>query len=157
MEQGMMHVCCGAHPAILGQKLNPNALDEETRLAADVRLSCQNFGLLVDLSHIPLTHETPRFAVQTMRPYITHFHIGNAVTVEGAPNCGDRHPRFGFPNSANDVDTLADFLRLLKDEGFFRPDAPMVLSFEVTPCGDEGPDAVLASSKRALNRAWAMV
>ena len=126
------------------------------RFAADVRTTCSNFGLLVDLSHIPITHETARFAVQTMRPYITHFHIGNAVTVEGAPDSGDRHPRFGFPNSANDVDTLTDFLRVLRGEGFFRENDPMVLSFEVTPYGDEDPDVVLASSKRALNRAWAM-
>ena len=239
MAQGMMHVCYGAHPTILGQKLNPNALDEEQRLiaekalleavdeaaqlgakgvaflagkwepeqreegyqqllkttravcsyaagkdllvelevfdydvdkaaligpaslaarfAADVRLTHSNFGLLVDLSHIPIAHETSRFAVQTMRPYITHFHIGNAVVREGCPNYGDRHPRFGFPNSANDVDALADFLRVLKEEGFFRADVPCVLSFEVTPYENEEPDAVLASSKRALNRAWAMV
>jgi len=238
MAQGMVHVCYGAHPTILGRKLNPNALDEDARLAAeralldavdeaeqlgakgvaflagkwepehkeeayrqllkttravcdraaekgllvelevfdydvdkaaligpaplaarfaaDVRTTHNNFGLLVDLSHIPITHETPRFAVQAMRPYITHFHIGNAVTTEGAPNYGDRHPRFGFPNSANDVDALADFLRILKEEGFFRADAPMVLSFEVTPFGEEDPDVVLASSKRALNRAWAL-
>ena len=239
LEQGRMHTGYGAHPTILGRKLNPNALDEETRLAAekalldevdeaaelgakgiaflagkwdkthqeeaygqllktthavcghaaekglfvelevfdydvdkavligpaplaarfagDVRKTCPNFGLLVDLSHIPIAHETPAFAVRTMREYITHFHIGNAVVTEGCPAYGDNHPRFGFPNSANDVDTLTDFLRVLKDEGFFREDAPLVLSFEVKPFGDEDPDIVLANCKRALSRAWAMV
>ena len=49
------------------------------RFAADVRTKCPNFGLLVDLSHFPTTYETSRFVIQTLRPYITHLHIGNAV------------------------------------------------------------------------------
>ena len=238
LEQGRMHTGYGAHPTILGRKLNPNALDEETRLTAEkalleavdeaaflgakgiaflagkwepehreeafrqlvkttrsvcgyaaekglfvelevfdydvdkavligpaplaarfaeeVRETNDNFGLLVDLSHIPITHETPAYTVHALQPYITHFHIGNAVMKEGCPAYGDKHPRFGFPNSENDVETLTDFLKVLKKEGFFRPEAPLVLSFEVAPFGDEDPDAVLAGSKRALNRAWAM-
>ena len=39
--------------------------------------------LLVDLSHFPTTYETSRFAIRTMRSYITHFHIGNAVVKPG--------------------------------------------------------------------------
>ena len=239
MAQGLMRVGYGAHPTILGRKLNPNALDEETRLAAekalfgaadeaaelgaegiaflagkwepehleeayaqllkttrnlcsyaaekglfvelevfdydvdkavligpaplaarfaaDVRKTHRNFGLLVDLSHIPICHETPEYTVRTLTPFITHLHVGNAVMKEGYPAYGDRHPRFGFPDSENDVDTLTAFLRLLKEEGFFRENDPLTLSFEVTPFGDEDPDAVLAGCKRALNRAWALV
>lgn len=54
------------------------------RLAADVRVVCPNFGLLVDLSHFPTTYETSRFVIQTLRPYITHLHIGNAVVKKDA-------------------------------------------------------------------------
>lgn len=46
---------------------------------------------------------------------------------------------------------------ILKEEGFFREDDPLILSFEVKPFGDEDPDIVLANCKRALNRAWATV
>ena len=49
------------------------------RFAADVRCSCPNFGLLVDLSHFPLTYEKSEFVIRTLRPYIRHLHIGNAV------------------------------------------------------------------------------
>ena len=49
------------------------------KFAADIRMTCNNFGLLVDLSHFPTTHETSRFVIRTLRPYITHFHFGNAV------------------------------------------------------------------------------
>lgn len=127
------------------------------RFAADMRMSCNNFGLLVDLSHFPTTYESSRFVIQTLRPYITHFHIGNAVVKPGYTAYGDLHPRFGFPDSANDVAELADFFQVLKEEGFFRKANPYVLSFEVKPWADEDADLVLAGTKRVINRAWAMV
>ncbi len=128
------------------------------RFAAEMRNHCNNFGLLVDLSHFPLTYETSRFVIQTLRPYITHLHFGNAVM--DAPSSeayGDAHPRFGFPRSANTGETLLDFLRVLKEEGFMRKDDPLVLSFEVKPWKDEDPELVLVNTKRVLNRAWAML
>ncbi len=127
------------------------------RFAADVRTYCNNFGLLVDLSHFPTTYETSKFVVQTLRPYITHFHIGNAVVKKGCPAYGDQHPRFGFPNSANDTPELLDFFRVLKEEGFLNAENPYVLSFEVKPWADEDGDLILANSKRVINRAWAML
>ncbi len=127
------------------------------RFAADVRMHCNNFGLLVDLSHFPTTYETSRFVVRTLRSYITHFHIGNAVVKEGCPAYGDKHPRFGFPDSANDTPELLDFFRVLRDEGFLCPENLYVLSFEVTPFGDEDGDIIMANTKRVINRAWAML
>lgn len=128
------------------------------RFAADVRTGCDNFGLLIDLSHIPMTRESTEFVVRTLRPYLTHFHIGNTVVHDpAAEGYGDEHQRFGFPNGANDVPEVLDFLRVLKNEGFFNPHKPCVLSFEVKPWKDEDPDAVVANAKRVLNRAWALL
>ncbi len=127
------------------------------KFAADMRTSHANFGLLVDLSHFPTTYENSRFAVRTMRPYITHFHFGNAVVKPGAEAYGDKHPRLGFPESANDVPELLDFLTVLKEEGFFNAADPMVLSMEVLPVAGEDHAIVLANTKRCLNRAWAML
>ena len=128
------------------------------RFAAEIRQSFDNFGLLLDLSHIPLTHETSQYVISTLRPYITHLHIGNAVIGDPSMEAfGDMHPRFGFPNSANSVNDLANFLKELREEGFFDQTEPMVLSFEVKPWGDEDPEIVIANSKRALNKAWAML
>ena len=42
------------------------------RFAADMRNSCNNFGLMVDLSHFPTTYETSKFVIQTLRPYSIH-------------------------------------------------------------------------------------
>ncbi len=127
------------------------------RFAQCMRTYCNNFGLMVDLSHFPTTYETSAFVIQTLRPYITHLHIGNAVVKPGCEAYGDEHPRFGFPNSANDVEELADFFRVLRDEGFFREKDPLVLSLEVKPWGDEDGDIILANTKRVINRAWALV
>jgi len=127
------------------------------QFAADMRMTHNNFGLIVDLSHFPTTYETSKFVIQTLRPYITHFHIGNAVVEEGKDAYGDQHPRFGFPNSANDTLELLDFFTVLKDEGFFDAKNPYVLSFEVKPWGDEDADIILANTKRVVNRAWAIL
>lgn len=126
------------------------------RFAADMRSVCRNFGLLVDLSHFPTTYETSQFVIRTLRPYITHFHIGNAVVQPGCEAYGDLHPRFGFPNSANDVPQLVDFFRVLKQEGFLNAENPYVLSFEVKPWGDEDEAIILANTKRVIHRAWAL-
>ncbi len=127
------------------------------RFAEDVRKECDNFGLLVDLSHFPTTYETSKFVIQTLKPYITHLHIGNAVVKPGFDAYGDKHPRFGYPDSANDTPELLDFFRVLKEEGFFRPENPYVLSLEVTLREGEDGDIVLANTKRVINRAWALL
>lgn len=127
------------------------------RFAADVRMTSGNFGLLVDLSHFPTTYETSRFVIQTLRPYITHLHFGNAVVKPGCAAYGDMHPRLGFPESANDIAELLDYFKVLRAEGFFSAENPLVLSMEVKPWDDEDEDLILANTKRALNRAWALL
>ena len=127
------------------------------QFAADMRTTHSNFGILVDLSHFPITYENSRFVIRTLRPYITHLHFGNAVAKPGCDAYGDVHPRMGYPNSANDTAELLDFLRVLKEEGFFHAEDPMVLSMEVSPRPDEDEAVVLANTKRVLNRAWALL
>lgn len=127
------------------------------RFAADMRCLCNNFGLMVDLSHFPTTYESSKFVIRTLKPYISHLHIGNAVVKKGCDAYGDKHPRFGYPNSANDVNELKEFFTVLKEEGFFDAENPMVLSIEVRPRDDEDADIIVANTKRVINRAWALV
>jgi len=128
------------------------------KFAANMRTTHDNFGLMIDLSHIPMTYETSEFVVRTLRPYLTHFHIGNTVCEDSsAVGYGDEHQRFGFPGGSNDVPELLEFLRVLKNEGFFNAEDPYVLSFEVKPWQDEDSNAVIANAKRTLNRAWALL
>jgi sugar phosphate isomerase/epimerase len=128
------------------------------RYAQEVRAEYANFGLMVDLSHLPLIGETSEEALLPVKDYIVHAHMGNCVVKEKSlPAYGDAHPRFGFPNSENGVDELVEYLRVLIRTGYLNKAKPPILSFEVKPFGNENPEVVIASSKRALNEAWSRV
>jgi sugar phosphate isomerase/epimerase len=128
------------------------------RFAAEVRAKHPHFGLMVDLSHIPLLHETNEESILPVKEFITHAHIGNCVMADPSMSAyGDVHPRFGFPNGENDVDEVVAFLRVLLQIGYLNEKDPPILSFEVKPFGDEDPELVIANAKRTLNLAWAKV
>ncbi len=128
------------------------------RFAEELRAEFDNFGLMVDLSHIPMIHETNEENLIPIKDYIIHAHMGNTVIKDPSFEAyGDAHPRFGFPNSENDVDELVDYLRTLIKIGFISEKNRPIVSFEVKPWGDEDPDVVIANAKRTLNLAWARV
>ena len=128
------------------------------RYAKEVRSAHAHFGLMVDLSHIPLIHETIEESLLPVKDYITHAHIGNCVVKSpDMPAYGDVHPRFGFPNCENDVDEVVAYLKVLLAIGFLNDKKPPIVSFEIKPFGDEDPDIVIANAKRVLNEAWARV
>lgn len=126
------------------------------RYAETVRQTHDNFGLMVDLSHLPLLRETAEQAIVPIREYLVHAHMGNCVVRDPAlPAYGDAHPRFGFPGSENDVAELTEYLRILLKAGYLNTENPPIVSFEVKPFADEDPDLVIANAKRVLNDAWA--
>ncbi len=125
------------------------------RFAQDMRKEYESFGLVVDLSHLPLVRESSKHCLTVLKDYITHIHIGNAVVEEGKDAYGDAHPRFGFPNASNDVAELTEFLKVLFEIGYLGGKNRPIVSFEVKPWGDEDPDLVVANAKRTLNEAWA--
>jgi sugar phosphate isomerase/epimerase len=128
------------------------------RYAEDMRKEHSNFGLMVDLSHLPLIRETAEQSILPIKDYIVHAHIGNCVVKDqNMPAYGDAHPRFGFPGSENDVNELVVFLKVLKEIGFLNENNPPIVSFEVKPVGDEDSDIVVANAKRTLNIAWSLV
>jgi len=127
------------------------------RFVKEINAEFPFFGLMVDLSHMTQLHETIDECIDPIAPYIRHAHIANAVLTKGAAAFGDQHPRFGFPDSANDTLELLDFFRVLKEEGFFLMERPYVLSFEVKHWGIEDADLVLAGTKRVISRAWALL
>lgn len=131
-------------------------VDLAKRFAEEITKEYSNFGLMVDLSHLPLLRESAEQAILPIAEYLVHVHLGNAVV--RAPSFdayGDAHPRFGFPNSANDLDEVVEFLRVLMNIGFLNTKNPPIVSFEVKPWGDEDSDVIIANAKRTLNEAWA--
>ena len=135
--------------------IGPAALAK--KFAREITDECYNFGLLVDLSHMPLLRESPTQSIFPVKDYIIHGHMGNAVVLPGYDGYGDLHPRFGFPMGSNNVRELVDFLRILLEVGFLNEEDPPIVSFEVKPFGDEDPLAVIANAKRTLDKAWALV
>lgn len=126
------------------------------RYAKEIREEHDHFGLMVDLSHIPLIHETIEESLLPVKDYIIHAHIGNCVVKSpDLPGYGDVHPRFGFPGGENDVEQVRDYLQVLFDIDFLNTENPPIVSFEIKPFGDEDPEVVIANAKRTLNEAWA--
>lgn len=131
-------------------------VDLAKRYVEEIKLEYPNFGLMVDLSHIPMLRETVEESILPIKEHIVHAHMGNCVIKDPSlPGYGDLHPRFGFPGGENDVDELEEFLRVLMDIGFISQEKRPIVSFEVRPFEDEDPELVIANAKRALNLAWA--
>lgn len=132
---------------------------DAARVAEMVKAAHPNFGLTVELSHLPLLGETPKEAPRAAKEHIVHAHIGNCLMRDTAhPAYGDQHPRFGIAGGENDVAELTEFLAALFDIGFFEKELPTgkaVVSFEVKPLAGESPALVVASSKRVWREAWA--
>jgi len=127
------------------------------QFAARIRADHPSFGLLYDLSHMPLLYEDVPGSLGVLKDYLVHIHVGNGVVVPGVPGYGDLHPRFGFPHGSNDVPELAAFLKGLFDVGYLREGANVKpwVGFEVKPFGAEDADLVLANTRRAWRQAWA--
>lgn len=112
-------------------------------------------GLMLDLSHIPLQHETIDTAIDAVLPWLAHVHIGNCVLSDPAdPAYGDLHPPFGYPKSEIDVEEIAAFIGRLIAVGHLSPGSQNIVSFEIKPRPGDDPLAVIAGSKRTLDRAW---
>ncbi len=133
--------------------VGPNALAVE--ISRQVRREYPNFGLMIDLSHLPLQRETPREALTIARDDLVHAHIGNCVLKDKShPLYGDLHPRFGIEGGENDVPEVTEFLRVLLEIGYIGEGKRNIVAFEVRPHFGESSLAVIANAKRTLNEAW---
>lgn len=129
---------------------------EAAQIAADVRKQCPNFGLMVDLSHVPLLYETPEQSIKAAGQYLSHVHVGNCILKDKNHIAyGDKHPRFGLDVGENDVEQVRQFLKALMDIGYIGPGKQNVVAFEVKPMPGESPELVVANAKRTLLEAWA--
>ena len=157
-SKGDMPVLCEVFDYDIAKKSLIGPVDMVKRYAETICAEYDNFGLMVDLSHIAMLHETIEESLLPVQQYIRHAHMGN--TVIKSPECpayGDEHPRFGFPNSENDVEELAAYLRLLLKIGFLNEKKRPIVSFEIKPFGEEDPEVCLANAKRTLDLAWELV
>jgi sugar phosphate isomerase/epimerase len=130
--------------------------EEGVQVAREVRRHYPNFGLMIDLSHLPLLKESADQAIKAARDYLVHVHIGNCVLKDkNHPVYGDKHPRFGLAGGENDVEQVRLFLKALMEIGYIGEGKQNVVAFEVKPLEGESPEVVVANAKRTLLEAWA--
>lgn len=116
-----------------------------------------NFGLLLDLSHLPLLGETPDQAVRAAGPHLRHVHFGSCVLDKQSPFFGDSHPGFASPGSVNGPAEVRAMFRACFDAGFFAEGRRPVVSVEVHPQPGETTETILAAAKRTVIEAWALL
>jgi sugar phosphate isomerase/epimerase len=137
--------------------IGPSTLARQ--LAEHVRAHVDNFGLTLDLSHLPLLGESPSEALEQVIDYLIHAHAGNCALQDPAHEAyGDLHPRFGMAGTEIDVPQLKEYLEGLVYAGYFKNETPTgkpVLTFEVKPLPSETSQLILAGTKRTFLRAWA--
>ena len=114
-------------------------VDLAKRFAEEIRKEYDNFGLMVDLSHLPLLRESARESLIPVKDYIVHAHMGNAVAAIRHWKHMGMPIQIWFPNSENDVDELVEYLSVLMEIGFLNTKNPPIVSFEVKPWKDEDP------------------
>jgi sugar phosphate isomerase/epimerase len=134
-------------------------VEDAARVAKAIRTDFPDFGLLYDLSHMPLLDETPEDMV-LIRDSLVHVHVGNCVKVEGRPLYGDLHPCFGFPGGVNGVKELTDFIRGLFEIGYLAENKDPLpwIGFEVKPQGTrQTSESIIANAKRTWRQAWAQM
>jgi sugar phosphate isomerase/epimerase len=139
--------------------------EEAAWIADKVHPYYRSFGLVLDLSHLPLLGETPDHALKTVRQDLRHVHIGNCVLRDRShPAYGDQHPMFGIPEGENGVAELAAFLKALLEIRYIGDPsttdsgkagaARNIVSFEVKPFGSQTSAQVLENAKQTLDAAW---
>ncbi|GKU76504.1 sugar phosphate isomerase/epimerase [Paenibacillus sp. L3-i20] len=132
---------------------------EAVNVAQIIRSEYNNFGLLLDQSHLPLMGEDPNKSLWLAKDYLTHIHIGNCYMKDReASYFGDKHIPFGIKDSEVGVAELTSFIRTLDDIEFFKRPKPTrkpVITFEVGRLGSESQKLVIANIKRTFFEAWA--
>jgi sugar phosphate isomerase/epimerase len=157
-EKGKLKVVLETFDRAIDKKALIGPSIEAQEIAQAVRKEYDNFGIMLDLSHLPLLNETPQEAISALSEYLVHIHIGNCILKDkNHPAWGDTHPRFGLEGGENDVQELREFLRVLLDKGILNETSPPVVSFEVKPLPGEDSEVIIANAKRTLDRAWRLI
>jgi len=117
-----------------------------------------NFGLLVDIAHLPLMGESFEEAIRTAAPCMKRVHLGNCVRDDPAsPFYGDRHPPVGIEGGEIDVPELVEVLRLLLDMGYLSKARRGALLLEMSPFPGATVEETIADNMDRLHRAWRKV
>lgn len=130
---------------------------EAAQVIREVRKTCPNVGLTLDLAHLPLLGEMFEEAVAISKDVVCHVHLGNCIIKDpDHPRYGDTHPPWGIEGGEIGTDELACFLQQLQKAGFLEQKESQrnIISIEVVPEPKDIPEILIASSKRILFQAF---
>lgn len=117
-----------------------------------------NFGIELDVAHLPLMRESFEDAIRTVAPHLKRVHLGNCVLADPShPRYGDTHPPVGFESGEIDVPELTRILRCLLDVGFLQPEHRGALLLEMTPWPGRTVEETITDNFDRLARAWSEV
>ena len=155
-SKGQMGICLEVFDREIEKKCLIGPTAEGAKVATAVRKQCPNFGLMIDLSHVPLLKETPEQAIMAAKDCLSHVHVGSCILKDKShPAYGDQHPRFGLDIGENDVEQVRQFLKALMAVGYIGAGKQNVVAFEVKPLAEESSELVVANAKRTLLESWA--
>ncbi len=93
-----------------------------------------NIGILLDMGHIPLMHQTLENAAKLGGDLLEHIHLGNCIIKDKqSPFYGDKHPCWGYAGGEYNQKDGECFLKYLQDVGYFTRGNPRTVSFEMRP------------------------
>ena len=128
-------------------------LDETVDFIKKVRRYAKNLGLLLDMCHIPLMHETLESAIEKVDDTLVHIHLGNCKLDDPThPFYGDKHIPWGYPGALYDENEGVKFLEMLEKIGYFDKNGATV-SFEMRPYDGMSPEESLKRFVEVFERA----
>ncbi len=93
----------------------------------------ERIGLLLDMCHVPIIHESLESALQKGGEVLNHVHLGNSVIKNPTdPFYGDKHTAWSYAGGEYTERDAVHFIHLLKDSGYLNNDRATV-SFEMRP------------------------
>lgn len=108
-------------------------LDETVDFIKKCRRYAPTLGLLLDMCHVPLMHETLESAMEKVDDTLVHIHLGNCKLDDPThPFYGDKHIPWGYEGALYGDDEGVRFLKMLKAHGYFDKSGATV-SFEMRP------------------------
>ena len=128
-------------------------LDETVAFIKMMRRYVPSLGLLLDMCHIPLMHETLESAIEKADGTLVHIHLGNCMIKDkNDPFYGDKHIPWGYEGAEYDEQEGVKFLKMLEKIGYFDKKGATV-SFEMRPYPNMSAEESLDRFVKVFDRA----
>lgn len=133
-------------------------IDRTLELIEEVAADFPNFGLELDMAHLPLMREPFVSAIERSASWLKRVHLGNCVMRdETDPFYGDRHPPIGYPGGEIDGPELDKILTTLIDVGFLQSANRGDLVIEINPFPGRSVDESVSDNLNRVEASWARV